>query len=237
MTQNTGTLWLIPSTLGDTPVSQVLPEFTVQVIRRLDHFIVEELRTARRFLRAAGVSGELDRITFYVFNEHSDTGETDPFLEALRNGTDVGLLSEAGVPCVADPGHEIVAAAHRAGIKVVPLTGPSSLLLALMGSGFEGQRFAFHGYLPVEKGERIRKIRELEREASEKHQTQIFIETPYRNRQLLESLATTCRPETLISVAIDLTTPDERIEVRRAREWRERLPDLHKRPAVFLISG
>jgi 16S rRNA (cytidine1402-2'-O)-methyltransferase len=233
----TGTLWLIPSVLGDTPAAQVLPEETLLRIRSLDHFIVEEIRTARRFLRAAGGAKNLDAVTFYVFNEHSHRTQAEQYMDLLLQGTDVGLLSEAGVPCVADPGSEIVAAAHRAGIRVIPLTGPSSILLALMASGFWGQKFAFHGYLPVEKGARSRRIRELEREAGEKGQTQIFIETPYRNLQLLEALSRICQPETLICVAAELTTQNQSVTVRPASAWRDHLPDLHKKPAVFLLAG
>jgi 16S rRNA (cytidine1402-2'-O)-methyltransferase len=234
--QGTGILYLIPSTLGDTPPEKVLPQETLTVIRALNQFIVEEVRTARRFLRAAGVTRNLDELTFHIFNEHSDKNSAETYLESLLQGTDTGLLSEAGTPCIADPGAEIVAAAHRNGIRVVPLTGPSSILLALIASGLGGQQFAFHGYLPVDKAGRTKKIRELERESAEKGQTQIFIETPYRNRQMIESLALTCRPDTLICIAVDLTTDHQMVLLRTAGEWRESLPDIHKRPAVFLLS-
>jgi len=232
----TGTLYLIPTTLGDTPPARVLPEETLAVIRALNQFIVEEARTARRFLRAAGVTRDLDEITFQVFNEHSDKNSAETYLEALLQGTDTGLLSEAGTPCIADPGAEIVAAAHRNGIRVVPLTGPSSILLALVASGLGGQQFAFHGYLPADKAGRTKRIRELERESAEKEQTQMFIETPYRNRQMLESLTLTCRPDTMICIAVDLTTDHQMVMVRTAGEWKNFMPDIHKRPAVFLLS-
>ena len=232
---NKGTLYLIPSVIGDGQPEQVLPAGTVGIIAPLRHFIVEEASTARRLLRKAGYKADFDETTLFVFNEHSDRNDILPYLEPALAGHDIGLLSEAGVPCVADPGAAIVEAAHQLGIRVVPLTGPSSILLALMASGFNGQNFTFHGYLPIEKSERAKKIREIERTARERDQTQIFIETPYRNRQLLEALAQTCNGLTRICVALDLTLPTEQISVRTAKEWKGDHPEIHKRPAVFLL--
>jgi len=233
---NKGTLYLVPATLGEGSAETVLPAGTLSVLRRLDHFIVEELRTARRFLLKGGVpASRLDGIRFLVYNEHSQDDVVYECLEPALNGHDIGLLSEAGAPCVADPGAEIVRMAHENGIRVVPLTGPSSLLLALMASGFNGQHFAFHGYLPAEKALREKKIKELERMAHEKNQTQIFIETPYRNRQLFESLVKTCSPGTQLCIAASLTAGDEMIATRTIAEWRESVPDLHKKPVIFLL--
>ena len=233
----TGTLYLIPSWLGKTTLASVLPAGNLDIVSRLRHFIVEEPSTARRFLRQTGFTASFDAVMLMVFNEHSGTSDLHGYLEPVLQGHDTGLLSEAGVPCVADPGALIVEEAHLAGIRVVPLTGPSSVILALMASGFNGQQFAFHGYLPIGQAERSRKIRELERTALEKGQTQIFIETPYRNRQMLAALAETCGKNTRICVAADLTLETEWIRVRTAEEWKREKPDIHKRPAVFLISG
>jgi 16S rRNA (cytidine1402-2'-O)-methyltransferase len=233
---NKGTLYLIPSTLGDTPPAVTLPAATIDILRMLSHFIAEEASTARRFLRNAGFAADYNATTLLVFNEHSDRNDLMTYLEPAMRGEDIGLLSEAGVPCVADPGFEIVELAHQLGIRVRPLTGPSSIILALMASGFNGQNFVFHGYLPIERTQRARKIKEIEKEAREKQQTQIFIETPYRNRQMLAALAETCSRQTRICLAVDLTLGSEKIEVRTAAEWKGDHPEIHKRPAVFLLS-
>jgi 16S rRNA (cytidine1402-2'-O)-methyltransferase len=230
-----GTLYLIPSVIGDSLPGKVLPAGTIGVLLSIRHFIAEEATTARRLLRKAGFIADFETTTIQVFNEHSHPGNILEYLEPALQGNDMGLLSEAGVPCVADPGAAIVEASHQLGIKVVPLTGPSSILLALMASGFNGQNFTFHGYLPIEKSERAKKIRELERAAKEKDQTQIFIETPYRNRQMLAALAETCSRNTRICVAIDLTLDSEEITVKTAGDWKGGHPEVHKRPAVFLI--
>lgn len=231
-----GTLFLIPAMLAEGTAEAVLPARTLSVLRRLDHFIVEELRTARRFLLAAGVlSTRLAGITWLVYNEHSAEEAITESLGPAMNGHDTGLLSEAGVPCVADPGSAIVRTAHELGIRVVPLTGPSSVLLALMASGFNGQNFAFHGYLPADRTLREKKIRELERQALEKDQTQIFIETPYRNLQLFESLLKTCRPGTQLCLATSLTSGDEMIASMPITQWKEHVPVIHKKPTIFLL--
>jgi 16S rRNA (cytidine1402-2'-O)-methyltransferase len=232
---NKGTLYLIPSLLAETPVSDVIPERTLFVTRNLECFIVEEIRTARRFLIRAGITRPVDNLRFLVFNEHSDIGEPDMYLSELLNGNDTGLLSEAGLPCVADPGSVIVQAAHRHGIRVVPLTGPSSLLLALAASGFNGQNFAFCGYLPAARIQLARRLHELEQRVREKDQTQIFIETPYRNMKLFETLVTVCNPGTLLCIATSLTGPDESINTMTIAEWRKLKPELHKKPAIFLL--
>ena len=230
-----GILYLIPSVLSDQAVEDVLPEGTLKVIRSLDCFIVEELKTARRFLRKAGFTADFDKVTFHVFNEHSPPPSFEEYLSDTQTGRDVGLLSEAGSPCVADPGSEIVRTAHENGIIVKPLTGPSSILLSLMASGFNGQNFAFLGYLPVDKQLRSRKLKEIERTAGEKKQTQVFIETPYRNEQMFQSILQSCNESTMLGIGIGLTGQSEKISAYSVGDWKKMKPGLGKTPAVFLI--
>ena len=229
-----GKLYLIPSTLGESSSLDVLPPVILKVIENLKHFIVEDIRTARRFLKKIKPDIIIDELSFQVLNEHTPQDEIPNLLETLLAGNDAGLLSEAGLPCIADPGSLLVGFAHENGIKVVPLSGPSSIFLALMASGFNGQNFAFHGYLPVDKKDRIQKIKELEAAAYQKDQTQIFIETPYRNVQMVESLAQACRPYTKICVAVDLTLPSEKIIISIASQC-HLLKEINKKPAVFLL--
>ncbi|MFH1160962.1 MAG: SAM-dependent methyltransferase [bacterium] len=230
-----GILYLIPTTLGETGPEKVLPEYTLSVIRKLTCFIVEEIRTARRFLKRADYPFEYDKTQFLIFNEHTRRSDLSCFLQPMIEGIDCGLLSEAGTPCIADPGSEIVELAHGSGIRVIPLTGPSSLLLALMASGFNGQNFAFHGYLPVDKQQRKQKIAEMEKSALGKGQTQLFIETPYRNQALFEALIQLCHPATRICIAINLTSDNEQVLVNSVAEWRKKPFSLPKEPATFLI--
>ena len=199
---------------------------------------MEELRTARRFLKKAGYPHAIDDTEFHLLNEHTTHGEIGGYLDAIDRGENVGLLSEAGLPCVADPGAMIVRVAQRRGIEVVPLVGPSSLMLALMASGLTGQSFAFNGFLPVERNQRAGAIRRLEERAHREHQTQIFIEAPYRNNQLLEALSTVLQPNTSICVACDLTLPTQQIRTLTAKQWqKERTKvNLHKRNTVFLLG-
>jgi 16S rRNA (cytidine1402-2'-O)-methyltransferase len=221
--------------LAEGIVESVLPEGTLAVIRRLEFFIVEEIRTARRFLIRAGIPKPIDALNFQVFNEHSGDQDIHEYLADALAGRDIGLLSEAGVPCVADPGSLIVRVAHELGIRVVPLTGPSSILLALMASGFNGQNFAFVGYLPADKILRGKKIKELERAIVEKDQTQVFIETPYRNQQVFDSLKTICRPDTQLCMATDVTGVNEVITSCSIAGWQNKKPDIHKKPTIFLL--
>ena len=230
-----GTLYLIPSTLGDTRPEDVLPEKTLRIIRSLNSFIVEEIRSARRFLRKAGFAGNFDETGLLIYNEHTRKEELSSFLSPMINGIDTGLLSEAGTPCIADPGAEIVDIARDAGIRIVPLAGPNSILLALMASGFNGQNFTFHGYLPIDRKERQNKIRDLERAALERDQTQIFIETPYRNKAIFEALINCCKPVSRLCIAMDLTLESESIRVHTIKEWRIKNEQLPKKPAVFLL--
>jgi 16S rRNA (cytidine1402-2'-O)-methyltransferase len=233
-----GTLYLLPCPIDPegTPEA-VLPAPNFEVMRRLDYFIVENVRTARRFLSRAGVR-PVDALEFAELNEHTRPEEVSRMLEPLLNGRSAGVISEAGVPAVADPGADIVAAAHRRDIRVVPMVGPSSILMALMASGANGQSFAFRGYLPVKPPERTRAIKQLERRAHTEREAQIFIETPYRNGRMLSELLTTCAPGTRLTVAVDITAPGEYIRTLTVREWRgvEPLPPLDKRPAIFIIG-
>jgi 16S rRNA (cytidine1402-2'-O)-methyltransferase len=230
-----GTLYLIPSLLGESPADTVFPPANIEIISHIRYFIVEEIRTARRFLKKVCPEIEPDRLTFTLYNEHTDSTELSSFLEPLLRGEDACILSEAGTPCVADPGSLVVRLAHESGIRVVPLTGPSSILLALMASGFNGQQFVFHGYLPIDKQDRKKRIREIEQDIIKKNQTQVFIETPYRNLQLFQAITETCQESTLLCVATSLTTVEESIITLTIKEWKKRKPELHKRPTVFLL--
>ncbi|MGV8113905.1 MAG: SAM-dependent methyltransferase [Lentimicrobium sp.] len=232
-----GKLYLIPATLGDTPPEQVLPAFNLNLLQYIDVYVVEELKTARRFLRKCGYRKDFDSITeFYQLNEHTSETEIESFLEPALSGRNTGLVSEAGCPAVADPGSALVRLAHAKGIQVVPLSGPSSLMLSLMASGFNGQQFTFHGYLPVRPPERIQKLREIERETMRTGATQIFIETPYRNRQMLESIISTCSDALLLCIALNLTLPDEKIITRQVAGWKKAGYQPPRVPAVFLLS-
>ncbi len=231
-----GNLYLIPTPLGDTGFEAGLPAVNHHILQRIDTFIVEELRTARRFLRKAGYAKDFETVTFHLLNEHTPDEEVDLMLAKALTGQHTGLLSEAGLPCVADPGNIAVRIAHRKGIRVIPLTGPSSIMLALMASGLNGQNFVFHGYLPVKPDERSKALRELEHAAAKGNQTQIFIETPYRNIAMLESIVKTCRPSLTLCIAADLTLETEWIRSMPLQEWKKQKPELHKRPAVFLLG-
>jgi len=231
-----GKLYLIPVTLGENEsIKRVLPDYNHQLVHKIDIFIVEQIRTARRFLKAIAHPVAIDAMTFYELNKHSDLNTISRYINPLLEGRNIGLLSEAGTPCVADPGAMIVAMAHEKGIEVIPLVGPNSIILALMGSGFNGQHFVFHGYLPIESNQRNKKIKELESSVYRHDQTQIFIETPYRNNKLLETLTKLLNPETKICVAADLTLETEFIKTLPARLWKKQIPQLHKRPVVFLV--
>ncbi|MDR1671394.1 MAG: SAM-dependent methyltransferase [Alistipes sp.] len=231
-----GILYLLPCPIGDGAPEEVLPAANFGIMRSLDYFIVENVRSARRFLSRAGVK-PIDALEFVELNEHTRPEEVEAMLIPLLAGRSAGVISEAGVPAVADPGAEVVAAAHRKGIRVVPLVGPSSILLALMASGANGQSFAFNGYLPVREPERGRAIRQFERRATMERQTQIFIETPYRSARLLSDFLIICAPATRLTVAADVTAPDEFIRSATIAEWK-RLPTpaLDKRPAIFILG-
>lgn len=230
-------LYLIPVTLGDTPVAQVLPLYNTEVVQQLRHFFVENLRSARRFLRSMDSAFPIDDCTFYEMGKHADERLFAQQLAPLRAGQPMGVISEAGCPAVADPGAEIVRIAHQMGLRVVPLAGPSSMIMAVMASGLGGQSFAFNGYLPVGDAERAKRIKALESRALSEGQTQFFIETPFRNRKMLAALLATLRPATRLGIAAGITTEQELIRTATVQEWRRQpLPDLNGIPAIFLIG-
>lgn len=232
---STGTLYLIPAPLGSGDDSWTIPPAVRLRIAGLDSFIVEHPKAARHFLKQIGSALPLQLIDMQVLDEHTRPSEFESLLAPVLAGKDVGLLSEGGCPAVADPGAGLVRLAHRNNIRVIPLVGPSSILLALMASGLNGQRFAFHGYLPVDPDKRGKKIGELEKESIMRDQTQIFIETPYRNQKLLGAIIRACSDDTLLCVAADLTLASESISTRTIGEWARTLPNLHNRPAIFLL--
>ena len=229
-----GKLYLIPSPLGDYAPAEVIPEGTLGVLQSLTTFVVEETRTARRYLSAAGLKGHIADLEFHELNEHTAPAAVEALLPLFDKG-DVGLISEAGLPAVADPGAALVALCHRNGITVVPLAGPSSLMLALMASGLDGQSFAFRGYLPAKTDERRAAIRRCEKDSSALHQTQIFIETPYRNDSLLGDLLEQLSPATRLCIAANITLPDAFIRTQSVAAWRKNKPEIGKKPCVFLI--
>lgn len=238
MTTSPGTLYLIPCTLGDTPAEQVLPQHVIDVARKLRHFVVEQPKAARQFLSALKPEQPIQTLHFSSLNEHTEPKELAGLLAPLLSGQDVGIISEAGCPGIADPGADLVNLAHRHDIRVVPLVGPSSILLALMASGLNGQCFAFHGYLPIENAERKAAIMALEAESTRRRQTQLFIETPYRNEKMFGALLANCRPQTQLCVATDITLPGEQIRTRSIAQWKLQLaPQLNKRPSLFLLLG
>ena len=228
-------LYLIPNLLGETPVEQVLPPYNREIILGIRHFIVEDVRTARRFLKLVDRSIDIDQLTFYTLNKHTSPDEVASMLKPLEEGSPMGVISEAGCPAVADPGADVVAIAQRKGLQVIPLVGPSSIILAVMGSGFNGQSFAFNGYLPIEPDERIKTLKKLEQRAYTENQTQLFIETPYRNAKMMADILKACRPQTHLCIAAGLTTKDEFIKTRTVKEWNGHLPSIEKIPCIFLI--
>jgi 16S rRNA (cytidine1402-2'-O)-methyltransferase len=231
-----GTLYLLPVPLGEDAAKASYTPYLQETINTITEYIVENEKTARKFLKQAGLSIPQNQLTIHDYGKHNrDRQQLVTFFNGLMSGKDVGLMSEAGCPGVADPGADIVAEAHRLGIKVVPLVGPSSILLALMASGFSGQKFAFQGYLPIDKVDRSKKIKELENQAYREKQTQIFIETPFRNNQLFAELLKVCKDQTKICVACNLTAEDEFVATRSVVQWKARKDDFHKKPAIFLL--
>jgi 16S rRNA (cytidine1402-2'-O)-methyltransferase len=231
-----GTLYLIPVPLGPTAPKDSLPANVLETIRPLTYFVVEEAKTARAFLKAAGTDTPLQALQIEELNEHTKADALDRLLAPLRAGNDIGLLSEAGCPAVADPGANLVALAQKENLRVVPLIGPSSLLLALMASGLNGQRFAFQGYLPAKEIERSKAIRDLETESRKRQQTQLFIETPYRNTAMFQSILQSCQPNTRLTVASDLTLASEYVITKTIQQWKKQTPpEIERRPTVFLL--
>lgn len=232
-----GTLYLVPNTLGNPDTSATIPGGITPLVNSIKVFIVEDLRNARRYLKNLNREIDIDLLTFHELNEHTPAEEVPTFLEQAELGSDTAIISEAGVPGVADPGAAVVRVAHEKGIRVVPLTGPSSILLSLMASGLNGQSFCFHGYLPVKRHDRIKKIREIEQVALRKNETQLFIEAPYRNDALLSDILESCRSSTLLCIAADITLESEYIFTRSVAAWRTKKPALHKRPVIFLLGN
>jgi len=231
-----GNIYLIPTTLGDTAeTADVIPLKVNQIINTIDEYIVENEKSARHYLKKIGIKKPLQEIILYPLNKHTDLKQISSYLNAIEKGKNIGIISEAGCPGIADPGAEVIKLAHQKNIKVIPLVGPSSILLALMASGFNGQSFTFNGYLPKERNERIKKIKELEKLALQKNQTQLFIETPYRNNHLVEDLLNNCNNATLLCIACDITLPTEFIKTTTIYDWKRQLPNIDKRPAIFLI--
>jgi 16S rRNA (cytidine1402-2'-O)-methyltransferase len=230
-----GRIYLIPVTLGGDDFLKVIPEKVISLTRQLRFFIVEDIRSARRFLRLIDKQFPIDDTIFFELNEHTDESDIEHYLEPSFAGLDIGVLSEAGLPGIADPGAKIIALAHRKKIKVTPLSGPSSIILALISSGLNGQNFTFNGYLPVNPADRAAKLRDLERKAGEGY-AQIFMETPYRNQKMLESIITTCHGDTLLCIAADITLPDESIRTMRISEWKRDMPLLKDKLVVFVMQ-
>lgn len=235
MKENKGRLFLIPSPLGDNDPAEVIPAPVLKSLESFRTFVVEEVRTARRYLSRAGLKGHIAELEFFELNEHTDQAETEGYLRLFDGGNDVALISEAGLPAVADPGAQLVALAHRNGIEVIPAVGPSSLMLALMASGLNGQSFAFCGYIPAKTEERRSRLKTLEKVSGQLHQTQILIETPYRNDSLFADILSVCSPATKVCVAADITMPDACIKTKSVSEWKKQNTVIGKRPCVFLI--
>jgi 16S rRNA (cytidine1402-2'-O)-methyltransferase len=231
----TGRIYLIPVTLGGTDFLKVIPEKVISLTRNLRFFIVEDIRSARRFLRLIDKEFPINDTVFFELNEHTPVTDIEQYLDPVMNGSDIGIMSEAGLPGIADPGARIISLAHKKKITVTPLSGPSSIILALISSGLNGQNFTFHGYLPIKPDERSVKLRELEKNA-DKGYAQIFMETPYRSQKMLQSITGTCRNDTMLCIASDITLPSESIRTMKISEWKIDFPDLNNKLVVFVIQ-
>lgn len=230
-----GTLYLIPNLLGESTPERVLPAFNTKIINNIRYYIVENIRTTRRFLKKIDKSIDIDRLTFFELNQHTDPQIIGSYIEPLLHGEDMGIVSEAGCPAVADPGALVVELAQQKNIQVVPMVGPSSILLALMASGFNGQSFSFEGYLPIDNDKRIKRLKVLENRIYTENQTQIFIETPYRNNKIVQDFIAHCRPSTKLCIASEITTDNEFIKTKPLGRWKNTCPDLSKKPTIFLL--
>ncbi len=232
-----GSLFLIPTPLGEaTAFDKIFPAYNSEIVNSIDVFIAEDAKSARRFLKQSGFKKSFDEIIIHLLNEHSKELDTRNYLDVALAGKNIGLLSDAGCPGIADPGASVVKMAHEKNIQVVPLVGPSSILLALISSGMNGQNFAFNGYLERENNLLIKQLRELEKRAQQQNQTQLFIETPYRNTKMLETILQACGNETRLCIACDVTLATEFIKTKTIAAWKKNLPDIHKRPAVFVLG-
>ena len=232
-----GKLYLIPTVLSENTADKVLSPQIREVVTNIDYFFVEELRTARRFISALKIGKPIESLKFFELNKDTTAGAFQKEVESLPKGVDIGVISEAGCPGVADPGAMAVAYAHKINMEVLPLVGPSSILLALMGSGFNGQSFCFHGYLPIDKAEKVKVIKSLEKESKARNQTQIFMETPYRNMKMLEEILPVLNAETKFCIASGLTSESQYIKTKKVKDWPKFLPDIHKKPTIFLLQG
>jgi 16S rRNA (cytidine1402-2'-O)-methyltransferase len=230
-----GKLYLLPVPLAENTAIAVLPATHTELINHIRHYVVENEKTARKWLKEMGLKTPQSELEILVYGKHSEKQNLAPYFKAIKDGNNVALMSEAGCPGIADPGAELVAEAHRLGVEVVPLTGPSSILLSLMASGFNGQSFAFHGYLPIDKSARSKRLKELESIAERFSQSQIFIETPFRNNQLLDDILNSAHPQTQLCIACDITAESEFIQTKTLANWKKEKPDLHKRPAIFIL--
>lgn len=228
-------LYLIPVTLGETEISKVLPQYNAEIVKSLKFFIVENIRSARRFLKKVDSKIDIDSLTFFELNKHTTAEEVSTYLDPLIKGNSIGIISEAGCPAIADPGADVVAIAQRKKLKVIPLVGPSSILMSVMGSGFNGQSFAFNGYLPIEASDRAKKIKQLESRIYSENQTQIFIETPYRNAKMFDDLIKNCKPQTKLCIASNITCEDESIITLTLQDWKKSKIEIPRVPAIFLI--
>lgn len=231
-------IYLIPTHLSNAPLSNVLPDYNFKIIKQIKYFIVENIRTARRFLKQVDRTINIDELTFFELNEHTDKTLLISYIEPIKNNNDIGIISEAGCPAIADPGADIVSIAQEKNIKVVPLVGPSSILLSLMASGFNGQSFAFNGYLPIDKNERINTLKRFEKKIFSESQTQVFIETPYRNVQLVEDICKTLNDNMKLCIAVDITSDSEIIKTKTIRQWKSTIDSIgtiHKKPTIFLL--
>lgn len=235
MTDNNGVLYLLPTLIGGSDFAASLPQSTIDVIYSLDTFVVENEKTARRFLKTINYPKPQNDIKFYLLNEHTSFEDAYSFFSEIKKGEKIGLMSEAGCPCIADPGNIIVNMAHQKNFKVIPMVGPSSILLALMVSGFNGQNFAFNGYIPIDNKEKLKKIKEMERNILANDQTQIFMETPYRNMSMLKDLVRICRDDLMLCIAANLNAENEMIIVKPVRYFKSKLPNIDKIPAMFLL--
>lgn len=231
-----GKLYLIPNTLGEPNSAMTIPAGVLEISQQLKHFVAENEKTARRYLKSIGTVHPLNDLEFFVLNKHTDPNEIHNLIAPIFEGHNMGLISEAGLPAIADPGASVVQLCHQKGIHVVPCSGPSSIILALIGSGFNGQAFTFHGYLPIDRSERTSQLRYIENTALKSDVTQLFMETPFRNEKLFAQIAETCRPETHLCIALDITLTTEHIQTKTIHEWKKKLPKLHKRPCIFAIG-
>lgn len=231
-----GKIYLLPSQMGDSGINISFPGFNLEIIQQINYYVVENERTARRQLIRMGIQTAIDDLTFFILDKHTKEQEILPFFKPLEDNKDIAVLSEAGAPGIADPGSLFITMAHKKNIGIVPLVGPSSIFMGLMASGFNGQQFCFHGYLPVKSPQRKQKIKDLEKKVKQKGETQIFIETPYRNNQMLDELLQTCFPDTKLCIASMITTDDEFIKTKTIKEWKQKKSDLHKLPTVFLLG-